>query len=219
MRKTCVSGVMMFLGLLVSATPAYSALIDNDTFTTDTRTGLDWLDLTQTTSLSYDDVESRMALNGGLTGWRHASRAEVAVFWESAGGVGPFSGSALGEVDWVRSLQRLWGITYPFVYSSADGAASYETSVAMTSEHSLSCLDCNLTVYIANNWLVSDSSQGDIAESQQLNEARRWQGQRPVGHALVRDSSFVGGGTLPEPTTPLLVSLALACLARSRLRF
>ncbi len=63
---------------LVSATMAMvlsastnAALIDNDTFTFDTSTGLDWLDLSETAGISYS-----LALSTH-SGWRYATYVEV----------------------------------------------------------------------------------------------------------------------------------------------
>ncbi len=50
--------------------------------TRDTDTGLDWLDLTESTNLSFDQVEADM---GGFIsdGWRHATGAEVCALFAS----------------------------------------------------------------------------------------------------------------------------------------
>lgn len=217
MTKRRFAPIIAGLAVLGVLMPAQASLIDGGSYTTDTVTGFDWLDLTQTTGLAFDSVIEMMAPGESLAGWRYASRSEVATFWENAGGVGPFTGAAKGGLDWVGGLQRLWGITYPFVYSSADGAASFETSVAMTADQSPTCAACNLTVYIANNWLISDSSIRDLAEVEQRNEAYRWQGQRPIGHALVRVSG-VPGEELPEPDTSILIGAALGISLVLRLR-
>jgi len=48
-----------------------AALIDNGTYTTDTYTGLDWLDLSETSGLSYNDARLL------LPEWRYATNPEV----------------------------------------------------------------------------------------------------------------------------------------------
>ena len=52
--------------------------------TRDTDTGLDWLDLTESTNLSFDQVEADV---GGFIsdGWRHATGAEVCTLFASVG--------------------------------------------------------------------------------------------------------------------------------------
>lgn len=68
---------------LALAAPAQAEIVEADLaapgdglVTRDTGTGLDWLDLTETTGLSYDDI---LAGVGGWTdsGWRHATTVEL----------------------------------------------------------------------------------------------------------------------------------------------
>lgn len=53
---------------------ANAGLINYGQFTTDTTQNLDWLDITSTTGMSYDEVT--LALNSSLGGWRYATQAE-----------------------------------------------------------------------------------------------------------------------------------------------
>jgi hypothetical protein len=61
-----------------------ASLIDYDTYTEDTETGLDWLDLTQSVDTfpktdvgSYDYISSQFGLGGDFEGWRYATILEV----------------------------------------------------------------------------------------------------------------------------------------------
>jgi len=65
MRKLAVLATVA-----VSMAPTHAALIDNDTFTTDTETGPDWLDLSVTDGVSVFAAEE-------IEGWRVASNSEV----------------------------------------------------------------------------------------------------------------------------------------------
>ena len=49
--------------------------VDNVTY--DTVTGLEWLDLTASSGISYDDITLQFAVSGTFEGWRHATGAEV----------------------------------------------------------------------------------------------------------------------------------------------
>ena len=194
-------------GFLISGTVfATSQVLDNGKYTTDTITGLDWLDLTETRGLSFDDVSSQLGIGQRYEGWRFASRAEVTQFWEDAGGQGPFTGKASGSNNWVGELQSFWGKTYPFVYTLNEYLI--QGTIAMTSDISTSCPTCNLTVYLLDNINDNNSSAGDYAEAVQLNEAYRSQGQAPIGHALVRLTS-----PIPEPASLPLYSLGLLVVA------
>jgi len=90
-----------FVGLLAAllaaqlspfiATRASAALISVDRLlagdgqiTRDTLSGLDWLDLTLTTNVSYNDIQADFG--GWISdGWRHATRAEACQLFVNAG--------------------------------------------------------------------------------------------------------------------------------------
>ena len=195
-----VGGALVALSGITQAT-----MVDNTMFTTDTETGLDWLDLTETRGQSYDEVENQMGAGQRYDGWRHASRDEVRIFWQDAGGVGPFLGDAKGITNWVQQLQRLWGVTYPFLYLHPSGYL-LQTSIAMTNEVAPMCASCNVWVYLSNNFNISDSSEGDFADAESINADYRWNAQLPIAHALIRNSATV---VIPEPPTTALLALSL----------
>ena len=62
--------------LLISASFTEAALIDNGGFTTDTVTGLDWLDMYHTDGNSYNQTLNAISGGGSLDGWRFATSAE-----------------------------------------------------------------------------------------------------------------------------------------------
>jgi hypothetical protein len=188
------------------ASVANPVLLDHGVYTTDTVTGLDWLDLTETRGLSFDTVSDQLGVGERFHGWRFASRVDINQFWTDSGGVGPFTGPANGNVNWVGSLQYLWGKTYPFVYTV--NGKTVQGSVAMTNDSSMTCATCNLTVYLLNNIDDSGSSVGDYAEALQLNEARRSDGQVPIGMALIRDSI----AAVPEPATYSMMAAGIGLI-------
>ncbi len=85
-------------------------------FTLDTATGLEWLDLTQTDSQSYDDVSAQFEPGGEYAGLRYASSAEAYTFFLDAGipadvingGNDYLNGQAYGTI---AALQDLVGYT------------------------------------------------------------------------------------------------------------
>jgi hypothetical protein len=62
---------LSFSILLLLSFAAHSSLVDNGSYTSDTVSGLDWLDLTATDNLT---PTAALAANAG---WRHASNSEV----------------------------------------------------------------------------------------------------------------------------------------------
>jgi hypothetical protein len=70
--------------LLLSITSAQAALVESDWQSTgdalatlDTETGIEWLDLTQTDSMSITEAEGFTGIGGTFEGWRLPTRAEV----------------------------------------------------------------------------------------------------------------------------------------------
>ena len=63
---------------------ASAAIVDNGTYTT--VDGVDWLDLTATAGMSYNDVSAQLGSGGTLEGWSYASRAQVEGLWTAFGG-------------------------------------------------------------------------------------------------------------------------------------
>jgi len=60
----------LFYALLIINTPVFASIENNGSYTTDTATGLDWLDLTETKALSARNVYSSYISSGN---WRYAS--------------------------------------------------------------------------------------------------------------------------------------------------
>ena len=71
----CLAGVPTDAALLAITNNTAPGGINNITY--DTATGLEWLDVTTTGNISYDDITLQFAAAGAFEGWRHATRAEV----------------------------------------------------------------------------------------------------------------------------------------------
>ena len=54
--------------------------------TQDTTSGLEWLDLTATTSRSYSDISSKLGSGQEFDGWRYATSTEISGFFDAFGG-------------------------------------------------------------------------------------------------------------------------------------
>lgn len=77
--------------LLLLPSNAYSALIEKDwhtlgdgLITYDSRTDLEWLDLTQTSALSWDFVSQQFGNTGSFAGFRYATLLEIRGLFQSA---------------------------------------------------------------------------------------------------------------------------------------
>ncbi len=80
---------------VATASPAH--FVDNGYYTTDSRSGLDWLDVTETVNMSYNQVTAQLSLGGSYAGWRYATGIEfntmIKNYTETA-----FDVTATGEV-------------------------------------------------------------------------------------------------------------------------
>jgi hypothetical protein len=100
--------------LFVAATTASAELVDNQSYTTDTVWGLDWLDLTETASLTMNEA---LAANEG---WRFATNAEVKGLFgqlftgyydtDEDGLSNSYDGAYADQKEDVEAFQELFGI-------------------------------------------------------------------------------------------------------------
>ena len=68
--------ILVLAGLSLSLT-ANAVIIDLGNITRDTDTGLDWLDVTETRGLSYNQVTAQFGAGGDYEGFRYATAAEL----------------------------------------------------------------------------------------------------------------------------------------------
>lgn len=71
-KKILTLGALLAVPMTLNA-----ALIDKGIFNADTITGLDWLDLSQTANLSYQQVAEGLTVGGDFEGWRFANESDV----------------------------------------------------------------------------------------------------------------------------------------------
>ena len=67
---------IFFALVLTQSISASAAIVDLGNITRDTTTGLEWLDVTETVGLSFNDVQSLMVSGGEFEGWRYATTFE-----------------------------------------------------------------------------------------------------------------------------------------------
>ncbi len=76
--------VPVIFGLFVHT--ANASIIDQGIYTSDTTTGYDWLDITATSGLAYNDVLKGMGSGGAFEGWRFAFDPEITNFFKDVSG-------------------------------------------------------------------------------------------------------------------------------------
>ena len=157
--------------------------------TRDTNTGLEWLDLTTTTSYSYNDVSLRLGSGQQFDGWRYASRPEVSSLLDAFGGNNNYYDG------WSTQNNGLFDAVHPY-WGNTGG---YET-VFITSE-----LDFygNHTFGSLFDWR---DYPGWVTEDR-INLLSGYIGSNDIfgfGHALVREVS-----TVPVPAAAWLFGSGL----------
>ncbi|MCW9047833.1 MAG: hypothetical protein OQK46_07115 [Gammaproteobacteria bacterium] len=98
-----LTAIASFISINVNA-----ELIDNGKFTSDSETGIDWLDLTETSGLSYDYVTSQLVSGGKFEGWSFASREQINTFFSNAGFLKKLKTSS--NIEPVSRILNLWGV-------------------------------------------------------------------------------------------------------------
>lgn len=73
--------------LLMGTESARATLIDHNTYTTDTVSNLDWLDVTLSVNMSYFQVSAQFRAGGMFEGWRYATVDEFSALVTTAGGI------------------------------------------------------------------------------------------------------------------------------------
>jgi hypothetical protein len=129
MLKKLLPLLLLFAGFQANAT-----IIDNGTYTTDTDSGLDWLDVTASINRSYDDVSTEFGSGGDFEGWRYANGLEFDQLWFNISGVN-LNGSYVREyydvdesVFSIDSYVAILGYTYGFHYTLDNGDCSDTSS-------------------------------------------------------------------------------------------
>lgn len=90
-----------------------AAIINNDTYTTDTISGLDWLDLSKTSNRSYSDISAKFGTGNEFAGWRYATLLEIEEFWTAFGGNNTYyNGSSTHNNGLFEIIAPLWGDLY-----------------------------------------------------------------------------------------------------------
>jgi hypothetical protein len=119
-------------GTMAAITPASSAvLVDKGNYTLDTSSHLQWLDLSLTAGLSYNDVITNNGVNYVAQGWRYATGAELGGLFTDAGGSGTYPQSSTTFSIGTNTTWSVVGLLADFLGSGHnDTYMAYEGNLA-----------------------------------------------------------------------------------------
>lgn len=191
--------VSRFCAILCTITclTAQATIIDKGHYTSDSSSGLDWLDLSYSVGLSTSFVGGQFVFGGQFDGWRWAGQADIVSLFNNAGGSGVYDGSydAQSHNLAARKLLDLLGDTYPA--SSAYRAASVHFQGTGGAPE--------LAGFYMREW--KSDSYFDILEIRSIMFATG-ESEDFKAHALVRKTI----SPIPEPSTIVLTLLGIAFL-------
>jgi hypothetical protein len=200
--------VRLFLGLFLTiGTPslAWGDVTTRDLLATgdglithDSETGLDWLDLTETTSLSWDEL---YAGAGGWVsnGWRHATTAEVCELLQHAGffpatcpGPASLPGAGAAMDEWIEKVGDTKSVISPSPTRETTG-----------------WFDLGSPTQVGMNVMAQSGADGFVHVDHPSHTTSE---KYPVvGHHLVRSSDAVPSLD-PRASTTLAIALAAVAI-------
>lgn len=188
--------------LAVAAIPtARATLVDHGPFTTDTATGLDWLDLPLTLGQSRDSV-----LAGAYVahGWRYASDNEVSALFLGVGADPAALTSYYSSRNYLpaKTLAELLGVTYGA--SNAQGRSYGGIGITDTA----TTVGTFRTALFQYDEVFEGTAVVGVGGYMWVPWGDQWPHTGLPGHA-----SFLVRSTVPEPSSVPMIGLALAAWA------
>ena len=107
--NNCRYQAILVAVLLMSASfgTTHAALVALGDYTTDTDTGLDWLDHSLTAAMSIDQVNAQLGVGGLFEGWQAATLDQVHAYLTNAGWIGSFDSSNISNVGFTSTFAAM----------------------------------------------------------------------------------------------------------------
>lgn len=181
-------GIGLLAFQLVSHQTASAAIVDNGTYTTDTTSGLDWLDLTPTLGKSYFQVEALLGSGQLYAGWSFATHDQLDMLAFNYTGLSTASAinSSLNP-NLFDGLIGMLGQTFTGNSSTVYGSMGLLSDIAFSSTHEVGSFErFNLSPIYGTSLQVANT------------------GKSTIGSFLVRATTFslpTEVTAVPEPQT------------------
>ena len=187
---------------------ANAVIIDNGSYTTDTDSGLDWLDVGSTLNLSSNEIQAQFGSGGLFEGFRFALLDEVEVLMDNLGGtrsgLGYYLGSTPGNGPVADAALALFGVVEPI-----DPGSIFPGFIGMVAETRSYGFPPPPTVDL---YQIVSHIGADAIDTSGTYDIHVDDSALNVGAFLVRTSA------VPEPASVLLFGLSLAMLGFSTRR-
>ena len=138
---------IVFIVFLISSLSANTAILDLGKITRDTDTGLNWLDVSESSGLSHNEVLGLMSSGERFSGYRHAKLIEVQQLFVNAGITGFINGDNDFNYIPVKDLAHLlFEASYDF--NGVTGLTAFEPDSVFGESSayvSLVFIDSNMT--------------------------------------------------------------------------
>lgn len=221
--KRLIAGLLA--GFAISGS-AVAAIVDHGDYLTDTTSGFDWLDVTKTVNMSYNQVVAEISDSDDfLKGWRHATLPELAeliknatsatVIWYSSaytfipsGNVDPLVMKFGSTLDSYHVAH--FGSTYDAFLGYAEGQF-FDFTYGLTAT-------TNVNGDYATSIIYDDDNPRSLGDGVVMvfDFMSGSQSDQRVGSFLVRETIASVPNNVPEPTSIALISIAIAGLGVAR---
>lgn len=209
MKNNFVKFIAIFLlsFQLLSHQSANAAIVNNDSYTTDTASGLDWLDLTATLGKTYFQVDALLGVGKTYEGWSFATQGQLdtlAFNYTSLGSESAINNST--NPNLFDGLIAMLGQTFTGNTSTIYGSMGLLSDIAFTSTRVVGSFERYNANPVYGAYTQASST-----------------GKSTVGSFLVRATTYSPTvvSSVPEPQTygMFLIGIALLGFAAKRRKF